>query len=128
RKSLTQAGMARVPVGGFALIRWINGELAAGGIIDFRERTAQRDLALALRWVMADQAKSLVIFLRKTVQTRTQVIALLNPGKSGLAACIFRSEVFGGRRSEVLGADLVVAGMEVVERRNRKQQAGVECM
>ena len=128
KMSLSQAGIEGEPVGGFELILGINGELAAGGIIDFRERTARRALALALRWVMADQAKSLVIFLRKTVQTRTQVIALLNPGKSGLAACIFRSAVFGGRRREVLGAALVVRGIEVVERRNRKQQAGVECM
>src|SRR5437868_14295109 len=119
KMSLSQAGIEGEPVGGFELILGINGELAAGGIIDFRERSARRALALALRWVMADQARSLVIFLRKTVQTRTQVIALLNAGKSGLAACIFRSAVFEGRRREVLGAALVVRGIDPLERRKR---------
>src|SRR5438874_2674171 len=127
KMSLSQAGIEGEPVGGFELILGINGELAAGGIIDFRERTARRALALALRWVMADQAKSLVIFLRKTVQTRTQVIALLNPGKSGLAACIFRSAVFveAGVVCEAAGvppeAELIVGLIEIA---NGKSEFG----
>ena len=67
KMSLPDSRIEREPVGGFDLVLGIEGRQTAGRIVGFGKRTAWRTLALALRGIITNQAKSLVIFLRKAV-------------------------------------------------------------
>src|SRR5256885_14963214 len=49
---------------------------------------------LALRRVVADQTKKLVVLLGETVEAGSQIVPAFDPGKRGLAAFVFRLAVF----------------------------------
>src|SRR5205809_8086951 len=104
--SLAQAGIEREPGSGFQLIFHISGDEASRGGDKLR-----RSEAHALLWIVTVQSKELMVLLGKPIKPTAQIIAIFDPRKSGLAAFVFGSAVFGGRGRRVVRAAVVVCGV-----------------
>ena len=71
---------------------------------------------------MEDQTKQLRVLLRKGVETRAQIVALLHPRDAGLTSLIFRRAIFRRRTRQVQRAAPIVRAVVVKKRRNRQDQ------
>ena len=68
---------------------------------------------LALRRVVADQTKKLVVLLGETVEAGSQIVPAFDPGKRGLAAFVFRLAVFVRGTGEILQSALIIGAVGV---------------
>src|SRR5256885_3872583 len=66
---------------------------------------------LALRRVVADQTKELVVLLGETVEAGSQIVPAFDPGKRGLPALVFRAAGFGFGSVGILRGGLVICGV-----------------
>src|SRR2546429_781997 len=81
---------------------------------------------LALRRVVADQTKELIVLLGETVEAGSQIVPAFDPGKRGLAAFVFRLAVFVRGTGGNLPSGLIIWGVWGEKRGEGQQGPGVE--
>ncbi len=67
-----------------------------------------------------------MVLLAEAVETNARVVSVFDPGECSLATSVMRRAVIGGRRREVLRVAFERGAIEMIERRNREHESGVE--
>src|SRR5260370_29729530 len=89
-------------------------------------RVAEVVAEIRIGGILKVQAKKLMVLLAEAVEANARVVSVFDPGECGLATSVMRRAVIGGRRREVLRVAFERGAIEMIERRNREHESGVE--